>query len=67
MKYRRAAWFGHVERMQEHRLSKKVTEWKHTAFRPKGKSKMNWKNDIRQDIKVMKNYVMKKQAKIRYE
>jgi hypothetical protein len=31
-----------------------MTEWKHIAFRPRGRSKIKWEGDVKQDLKVMK-------------
>jgi hypothetical protein len=39
IKSRRTAWFGHVERMEERRLTEKITEWKSRTFRLRGRSK----------------------------
>jgi hypothetical protein len=53
--------------MEGHRLCKKITEWKSTAFRPRGRPKMKREDDVKQDLKVMKIYRWKKQAKSRKE
>ena len=55
---------GHVESMEEHRLTKRITEWKFTAFTERGKHKIKLEDDIKQDLKVMKIYIWKRQVKI---
>ena len=48
------AWLGNLERIEEdHRLTKKITEWKTIAFRQEGRSRMRWE-DVKRDLKVMK-------------
>lgn len=42
IKSRRVAWLLHLERMEEHWLSTRVTEWKPIAFRPRRRPKMKW-------------------------
>jgi hypothetical protein len=42
--------------MEEPRLSKKITEWNSIDFRPRGRPKMMWEDDVKQDIKVIKKY-----------
>jgi hypothetical protein len=66
-KLRRIAWLGHLGRMEEHHLTKKITEWKSVAFRPRGRHKMRWEGDVNKDLNVMKMYHLEKQAKSRSE
>ena len=46
------AWLGNLEIMKEHRLTKKITEWKTIAFIQKERSRMRWE-DVKRDIKVI--------------
>jgi hypothetical protein len=61
------AWLGHRERMEEYWINKKIVEWKLIAVRPRGKPEMEWADDVKQDIKVVKFYRLAKQAGIRKE
>jgi hypothetical protein len=47
------AWLGNLEIMEEHRLTKKITEWKTIDFRQKERSRMRWE-DVKRDVKVIK-------------
>jgi hypothetical protein len=40
--------------MEEHWLSKKITEWNFIDFRPRGRPKMRRENDVERDIKFIK-------------
>jgi hypothetical protein len=42
--------------MDEHQVTKKITEWKSIAFRPRGRPKIVWKDELKQDLKVTKIY-----------
>ena len=47
IKAQRLSWFGHLHRMSEGRMVKKVYKWKPTLTRPLGKPNNRWENDIR--------------------
>ena len=49
---------------EEQRVNKKITEWKSTEFRQKGRPKMRWQDDIKHSLKVMKIYHTKKQDEV---
>ena len=51
-KERRIAWLGHLERTDKHWVTKKITQWKLIAFRPRGRSKRKWEDDVKQDLKT---------------
>jgi hypothetical protein len=51
VKSQRLSWFGHLHRMPEERMVKKVYKWKPMLRRPLGRPKNRWENDIRNDIK----------------
>jgi hypothetical protein len=61
------AQLGHLERMEEHRLTKKITEWKSIAFRPRRRQKISWEVDVKHDLKVTKICHWRKQATGRTE
>jgi len=54
MKAQRLSWFGHLQRMPEERMVKKVYEWKPMLTRPLGRPKNRWEYDIRNDMKKLK-------------
>lgn len=47
---------GHTERMEAHWLTKKIVEWKPTAFRPTQRHKMKWEDNVKQNLTGMKIY-----------
>ena len=51
IKSRRTAWFGHVESMVVHWLTKKIMKWKPIALTLRGKSNIKWKDDAKQALK----------------
>ena len=46
---------------------KKITEWTDIAFSRRGRHKMKWEDDVKQDLKVKQFYQWKEQAKSRDE
>jgi hypothetical protein len=54
MKARRLSWFGHLHRMSEERMVKKVYKCKPMLTRPLGRPKNRWEDDIRNDMKKLK-------------
>jgi hypothetical protein len=50
----RLGWLGHIERMQETRMVKKIYSWKPISRRPIRRPKIGWKDDIRRDIQKLK-------------
>jgi hypothetical protein len=54
---------GAIRKNGEHRLNKKITGWKSTALRQRGRPKMRWQDDIKHNLKVMKMHHWKKQDK----
>jgi hypothetical protein len=51
IKTQRLNWFGHLYRIPEERMVKKVYKWKPMLRRPLGRPKNRWEDDIRNDIK----------------
>jgi hypothetical protein len=41
---------GHIERIQEGEVTKKVTRWRSVSSRLRGRLKMKWEDDVMQDI-----------------
>ena len=54
IKAQRLAWFGHVHRMPDNSMVKKVYEWSPTLTRSLGRPKNRWEDDIKSDITRMK-------------
>ena len=54
IKAQRLSWFGHLHRMPEERMVKKVHKWKLMLRRPLGRPKNRWEDDIRKNMKKLK-------------
>jgi hypothetical protein len=54
IKAQRLSWFGHLHRMPEKRMVKKVYKWKLMLTRPLGRPKNRWEDDITKDMKKLK-------------
>jgi hypothetical protein len=54
IKAQRLSRFGHLHRMPEERIVKKVDKWKPMLRRPLERPKNRWEDDIRNDIKRLK-------------
>jgi hypothetical protein len=54
IKAQRLRWFGHILRMEDDRMFKKLTSWKPFGKRPTGRPKNTWIDGILKDIQVLK-------------
>jgi len=54
VKTQRLSWFGHINRMPESSIVKKIHKWKPFTGRPVGRPKSRWEDDVRSDLKKMK-------------
>jgi len=54
IKAQRLSWFGHLHRMPEERMVKRVYKWKPMLTRPLGRPKNRWEDDIINDMKKLK-------------
>ena len=54
VKAQRLSWFGHINRMSETSIVKKIHKWKPFTGRPVGRPKSRWEDDVRNDLKKMK-------------
>jgi len=54
IKTQRLSSFGHLHRMPEERMVKRVYKWKSMLTRPLGRPKNRWKDDIINDMKKLK-------------
>jgi hypothetical protein len=55
-KSQRLGWLGHVHRMPDERMVKKVYECKPIAIRSLGRTQTRWENDVKNDLNIMKIY-----------
>ena len=53
IKSKRLSWLGHVERMRNERVAKTIYKWKPYATRPKGRPRLRWEDDVRNDLRKM--------------
>ena len=51
IKAQRLSWFGHLQRMSEERMVKKICKWKQMLTRPLERPNNRWEDDIRNDMK----------------
>jgi hypothetical protein len=54
VKTQRICWLGHIERMPDDRMVKKITNWKLITPRHIGRQKLRWEEYVRNNLKVMK-------------
>ena len=53
IKSKRLSWVGHVERMPDERVVKSNYKWKPHATRLKGRPRLRWDDDVRDDLRKM--------------
>ncbi|PSN47698.1 hypothetical protein C0J52_12165 [Blattella germanica] len=49
----RLRWFGHVHRLPEERVVKRIYKWKPFGTRAQGRPKSRWEDDVVEDLKIM--------------
>jgi len=49
----RLSWFGHINRMPETGIVKRIHKWKPFTGRPAGRPKSRWEDVVRNDLKKM--------------
>ena len=54
VKVQRFSWFGHMNRMPETSVVKRIHKWKPFTGRQAGMPKSRWEDDVRNDLKKMK-------------
>jgi hypothetical protein len=50
LKAQKLSWFGHINRMPEISIVKKIYKWKPITSRPVGRPKYRWEDDVRSDL-----------------
>jgi len=65
VKSQRLSWFGHISRMPETSIVKRIHKWKPFTGRSAGKPKSLWEDDVRNDLKKMKLMKWAKQVQDR--
>jgi hypothetical protein len=50
----RLSWYGHVQRMSDDRMVKKIYKWKPVTTRLQGRPKSRWDDNVKQDTCKMK-------------
>jgi hypothetical protein len=50
----RLRWFGHVERMEDNAMPKRMVKGKLYSKRRKARPRMRWLDDVESDLKTMK-------------
>jgi hypothetical protein len=53
IKAQRLRWFGHIQRMEDDRMVKKLTTWKPFGKRPAARPKNRWIDGILKDMQVL--------------
>ena len=53
IKGQRIAWYGHILRMENDRIPKKIMAWKLVGRRLKGRPRLRWIDDVEDDLRAM--------------
>ena len=49
VKAQRLCWFGHINRVPETSIVKRIHKWKPFTRRPEGRPKLRWEDDVRNE------------------
>jgi hypothetical protein len=49
----RLRWFGHVQKMEENRIRKRVSSMKLEATRPSGRPRNKWQDEVCEDGRIV--------------
>jgi len=53
LKGQRISWLGHLERMEEDRMSKKIFNQELEGTRRRGRPRKRWKEEVERDFQVL--------------
>jgi hypothetical protein len=53
IKRQRTSWLGHLERMEEDRMPKKIFTQELEGTRQRGRPRKGWKEEVERDLKVL--------------
>ena len=67
IKAQRLRWIGHVERMKEHRIPRKIYKASMTGRRRKGRPRNRWKDEVEEDLRRMNVRGWREKAKEKKE
>jgi hypothetical protein len=65
VKARRICWIGHVERIEDSRMPKRVMREKIYTRRKRGRPKVRWLDNVQEDIREMGIEVWRRKAQDR--
>jgi hypothetical protein len=49
----RLCWFGHVQRMEENRIPKRVLYMNLETTGPRGRPRNRWQDEVREDVRIV--------------
>jgi len=64
-KAQRLSWFGHINRMPETGIVRKIYKWKPSTSRPVGSPKSRREDGVRNDLRKMKLIKWEEQVQVR--
>jgi hypothetical protein len=47
----RIEWLGHIQRMDQTRPARRLSDWKPMGTRPVGRPRQRWQEDVMEDLK----------------
>jgi len=53
LKVQRLSWLGHLQRMEEYRMHKKIFDQELEGTRRRGRPRKRWKYDVERDLQVL--------------
>jgi hypothetical protein len=65
MKSQRIRWLGHVERMKDNAMPKRMLKGRLYSKRRKGRTRMRWLDDVESDLKKMEVKGWKEKMRVR--